>query len=424
MFKRNAATKPIIIIGLVWIVLLSELRAQTQPPQEITFKKQYYRPRVPDPLEIFNLQINGKSLAFGEKFVAENEWANSFNFDVRNSSAKTITFFRVDLLLSVPGKPRGVVTMMQHGQDASRKGVRPTIKLLPGETVHVAFTDNGLKSFASMAKHLEEAHINEVSLEIVHVLFEDDTLWGQGRIHQRADFNPSAWQAVDEEYPSRPPSAKPVNKVEPAGSAIIEVSPQPDAPLLISLSGAIANDPMKPQISYQVENIGNKPVRAYAIRRDAEAGETTNSGLTFGMAYVLDWVMQRGQWQGAISKFEGMGQPPERITLSLDFVEFEDGTTWGADHFKSAERLAIRRYGAKQERARLLQILATGGEEALIQSLQPPAAGVANTPLLEPAQSQRVGIQMLRNHLLLVYKNEGASFLLEALNNPPLHLIK
>lgn len=35
------------------------------------------------------------------------------------------------------------------------------------------------------------------------------------------------------------------------------------------------------------------------------------------------------------------------IILSIDFVEFEDGSSWGQDYFKSAERVAGQRAGIK-----------------------------------------------------------------------------
>ena len=122
--------------------------------------------------------------------------------------------------------------------------------------------------------------------------------------------------------------------------------------------------------------------------------------------------------------FDGRDVPPDHLELSLDFVEFEDGTTWGPDTFKSAEQLVAQRVGAKLEQTRLLQVLIAGGLEALVQVLQPPTFRATVEPVPEPAKSQRLGQTMLRNFLLRIYKNEGAVALVDALKKPPAHLIK
>ena len=400
------------------------LSISAQSAREIVLKKENLPPNPQEPLETLNLQINGEPIAFGQKFAIAEGWAKSISFDVRNVSERVIAYFSVDLLLRVPGKPTQVITMMSHGQNATRHGIKPTVKFLPGEIAHVAFTDNTYKSFQYWAQQADAEKITQASLEIDRVLFEDDVMWSRGRLHRRAAFNPSAWAIIGEEHVIRPPSANPITKKPLSGLAVIEVSAQPDAPLLLSLSTVFTTNPSKPQISFNLENLGDKPVRSYAVRCDALSGKTERSELVFGTPSVLDWLMQRGQWQGIFYMFDGRDIPPDHLALSLDFVEFEDGTTWGPDTFKSAEQLVAQRVGAKLEQTRLLQVLTAGGLEALVQVLQPPAFRATVEPVPEPAKSQRLGQTMLRNFLLRIYKNEGATALVEALKNPPAHLIK
>jgi hypothetical protein len=54
----------------------------------------------------------------------------------------------------------------------------------------------------------------------------------------------------------------------------------------------------------------------------------------------------------------------------VDFVEFTDGTTWGADACQSAELLAGQRAGAREARKLLREVFDTGGADAVIETLK------------------------------------------------------
>jgi hypothetical protein len=68
---------------------------------------------------------------------------------------------------------------------------------------------------------------------------------------------------------------------------------------------------------------------------------------------------------------------PKRVSVSVDFVEFEDGTTWGTDAGNSKDILAGQRVGAKAERQRLKNLLKSKGRPALNDL---PEAGRSDEP--------------------------------------------
>jgi hypothetical protein len=68
---------------------------------------------------------------------------------------------------------------------------------------------------------------------------------------------------------------------------------------------------------------------------------------------------------------------PKRVVVSVDFVEFGDGSTWGADVGNSSDRLAGQRAGVKAERQRLKNILKSKDRASLINMLE---AGVPDQP--------------------------------------------
>jgi hypothetical protein len=61
-------------------------------------------------------------------------------------------------------------------------------------------------------------------------------------------------------------------------------------------------------------------------------------------------------------------EPDASCTLAIDFVEFVDGSAWGKDKFKSAERLAGRRAGFAVEKNRFLKVLKGQGVACIKES--------------------------------------------------------
>lgn len=61
-------------------------------------------------------------------------------------------------------------------------------------------------------------------------------------------------------------------------------------------------------------------------------------------------------------------EPLESISLSVDFVEFGDGSTWGIDSRNSRDMLAGQREGAKAERKRLRELLKSKGPAAVLDA--------------------------------------------------------
>lgn len=61
---------------------------------------------------------------------------------------------------------------------------------------------------------------------------------------------------------------------------------------------------------------------------------------------------------------------PIEYSIRVDFVVFDDGSTWGPDTKSQGDRLAGTISGIKQERARLQRLLANKGESALINDLR------------------------------------------------------
>ena len=146
---------------------------------------------------------------------------------------------------------------------------------------------------------------------------------------------------------------------------------QPDSPIIIT--AAVVDDfpdPRMPAVHFNVINNSGKPIMVYAIKHEAALG---NRGSISGVIIVNSADNERALRPGKAPQVEISGiqypQPPETMTLSVDFVEFVDGTRWGEDTFKNGERIDGVRAGANAQREALLNVLTTDGPEELIRSL-------------------------------------------------------
>lgn len=134
---------------------------------------------------------------------------------------------------------------------------------------------------------------------------------------------------------------------DPLNNTVIRVEEQKDSPILIQSSTLLSSNPLKPTYSYFVNNVSNKTIRAYAIKVDSVLD---NGGVISGV--TLNNPISEAQFlKPKINKSESGGQGTaysasvSEIVLSVDFVEFDDGTTWGKDSYDSSELLVGQKAG-------------------------------------------------------------------------------
>jgi hypothetical protein len=135
----------------------------------------------------------------------------------------------------------------------------------------------------------------------------------------------------------------------------------------MKISGQVA--PNSYWVVSSVENVSGRDVSVYAIRQTP--GENL-LGLCGGhMGHMpYDKALRPGQKDGNSAVPTHL-----RATYEIDFVEFTDGTTWGADTCHIAEYLAGERAGGAAAATRLLGLLATGGPDAVTQAVTEELTG-------------------------------------------------
>ena len=107
---------------------------------------------------------------------------------------------------------------------------------------------------------------------------------------------------------------------------IAEVVKQKDCPLAISIVNVDNSALSFQRVNFVLQNVGNKRIRSYVLVGQAK---TTGKINTNSFAEKL---LQIGEFHNdEVSVERNALREYRQLFLSLDFVEFEDGSSWGAD---------------------------------------------------------------------------------------------
>ncbi|HMF56608.1 MAG TPA: hypothetical protein VK619_09710 [Pyrinomonadaceae bacterium] len=162
----------------------------------------------------------------------------------------------------------------------------------------------------------------------------------------------------------------------PTKAATVTALSQSNAPLVVSLARPVSSAPENVDITFKVTNVSNKPIRAYAIKQEVEAGGIRASAMTFHTPELTGVALQPNETRDDFDTYWVLSSTEEHhVTLSVDYVEFSDWTNWGPNSTGVAELSAGQRAAAYMLSKKLLSILNTGGPSAVMNALE---TGVAN----------------------------------------------
>ena len=164
---------------------------------------------------------------------------------------------------------------------------------------------------------------------------------------------------------------------------VITVQDQPGAPLKILKVETQWATPDYQILEFYVgvENVSELEIRSYGWRIDKGDGSQDKDGCFMYNLPVPGRILKKGDSDGKSTwrKF-ALDSPLPSIMLSVDFVEFGDGSTWGADFCRTAETLSGLRAGALAAKDKLAQIRQQDGGQGLVSLLK------QSTLTLEPPE--------------------------------------
>ena len=134
--------------------------------------------------------------------------------------------------------------------------------------------------------------------------------------------------------------------------------------------------------------MGAKPIRAYNISQITLRGTQDSRGMLLSNLELSNVVLRPGQYFTESITYQPSADKPNQVTLSVDFVEFADGTTWGPNLYKADEMLDGQRAGAREAKKRILKAYKSDGVQAALNLVEDPATAA---PLPEAAQTWKAG---------------------------------
>lgn len=161
-------------------------------------------------------------------------------------------------------------------------------------------------------------------------------------------------------------------KIQNQTPLVAKVTPQNDSPLQISIIEVDNSDITSQNIVYSIKNVGNKPIRAYTLI-GSEIVSTS---------YLIKLFQVDGLDKGEMSNIkEG-----QEVFLSVDYVEFADGTSWGNDSQGKSKEMASERAGRKEAIKQLKDIIKSGNRSALTNLFSQEVTNLT-VPVLELNQT-------------------------------------
>jgi hypothetical protein len=226
---------------------------------------------------------------------------------------------------------------------------------------------------------------------------------------------PAAAQSSNNYQPAASPSA---GREQPA----VRVLQPADAPLEVRVETKWAGeDEQGLEFHVVVTNASDRPVRAYTVRVAGVEGGEPGGGCLFHHAEKRGKILRPGRARGQ-SAWPAVPASPSQpeMVVSLDFVEFDGGDTWGLDTCRSADFLEGMRAGARAARDEFGRRLEAFGPDALLRQLDEEDAAPAPPDGHTEAWAQgfRGGVGRLRLRVRKAGEAGGQPEVEEALRRP------
>lgn len=200
----------------------------------------------------------------------------------------------------------------------------------------------------------------------------------------------------------------------------VVIQPQPNAPLAITRASVDSTDPFTPSIAITLTNAGNELIRAFTLRCETHFGESRMISWSLNNIRSIENCFRPQDTRIITINDTNYSRPPESAVLSIDFVEFLDGSRWGEDTYRSGERLDGWRAGAHAEVESILNKIETRGLNVAIKSIESNGSDTAlpSGASLEYLDGFRLGVDAVRARALHSERKNNDKGLVNELRRP------
>ena len=153
---------------------------------------------------------------------------------------------------------------------------------------------------------------------------------------------------------------------------------QTDAPLSISALRTVSWDGRYLEVAMELVNVSKKQIRAYAIKQSMEGQDQHVGQVVFTSLEANNKEPLKPNQ--LITDFDvydaGPANEEQQVVFLIDYVEFSDGTKWGTDSAKFAEKSEGQRAAIHILSKRLFRILSTSNSAEVMSALEKGEANI------------------------------------------------
>jgi hypothetical protein len=193
-----------------------------------------------------------------------------------------------------------------------------------------------------------------------------------------------------------------------------------NAPIIIRSASVDTADPNTPSISIKLVNTGKSLIGAFTIQCDTSFGESKLTTWSLNNIRSYEKAFKLQETRTVTINDATYSQAPQYIELSVDFVEFVDGTRWGADNYRSGERLNVFRAGVHAESKYVLNKIKIQGLKATIQNIRDNSSDIEypTQSSSEYLEGFRMGIETVHNSILHLMSRNMLNEVVNELQRP------
>lgn len=159
----------------------------------------------------------------------------------------------------------------------------------------------------------------------------------------------------------------------------VELTTQSDSPLRITVINVDNSETSSQTVNFTIQNISNKLIKGYVI---------LGSGKIVTHFFPVKSFQPRAFNRDELSLERENIKTDEPFLLSIDYVEFDDGSSWGEDKQRQSDNIAGGRAGVKAATEQLKKIINQREITTLTAFFEIQLADV-DVPLPESVQSEK-----------------------------------
>jgi len=155
-----------------------------------------YRTYPNEPIVIDGVKIKGNPVNINSKIASDESWLNGFSFKVRNISNKNIVYISLELIFPETKTDEPVLAFpLRYGTKPLQPNQASTLNsLAPNQEVEFTVSGSQYENLKRFIEHRTSiANINATNIDVVFVMFADDTGWATGAFMHRKPDDSAQW---------------------------------------------------------------------------------------------------------------------------------------------------------------------------------------------------------------------------------------